>query len=203
MTEPKLTLQKILGHWRTIRIHRKWVKYYCRLAGIRWRGLVHDLSKYSPTEFFESARYWTGTSSPINEAKKDKGYSRAWLHHRGRNSHHWAYWADNFSEGLVVYPMPKNDFVEMVCDFLGAARAYCGKEFTYSKEYKWWLEDREKGNKGMHPANKKMLDYIFQMLEIAESPKIMDQNHTVIKSPEEMIKSGLIKYAYYKYQLLV
>lgn len=193
---------KLLHHLKTIHTHRKWVRHYCFLAGIPWRGLTHDLSKYSLTELRESMKYWTGHSSPITEAKKENGISLAWQHHKGRNTHHWAYWTDNYSEGLVTHLMPLKDFTEMVCDFLGAARAY-EKEFTYSKEYKWWLEDREKGNKGMHPANKKMLDYIFQMLEIAESPKIMDQNHTVIKSPEEMIKSGLIKYAYYKYQLLV
>ncbi len=85
-----LDFKKILNHWKTIRTHRKWVRHYCKLAGIYWRGIKHDLSKYSPTEFFESAKYWTGTGSPINEAKKDKGYSLAWLHHRGRNTHHWA-----------------------------------------------------------------------------------------------------------------
>ena len=68
----KLTFRKIFSHWKTIRIHRKWARRYCFMAGIPWRGIKHDLSKYSPVEFFESARYWTGTSSPINEAKKDK-----------------------------------------------------------------------------------------------------------------------------------
>ena len=76
MSKPKLTLQKIFGHWKTIRTHRHWVKYYCRLAGIRRRGWKHDLSKYSPIEFIESARYWTGTKSPINECKEDNGSVR-------------------------------------------------------------------------------------------------------------------------------
>ncbi len=194
MKQPKLTLHNILGHWKTVRTHRKWVRYYCRLAGIRWRGWKHDLSKYSPTEFFESARYWTGTSSPINEAKKQQGYSRAWLHHRGRNPHHWAYWADNFSEGMVVYPMPRNDFVEMVCDFLAAGRAYNGIYFTYGGEHAWWLKDRERGNSGMNPKNKLMLDIIFSDLAYAENHMLQGcPTSLCTMSPEDLIKTGYIQ----------
>jgi len=191
---PKLTIKKIFGHWKTIRTHRHWVKYYCRLAHIRKRGWKHDLSKYFPTEFWESARYWTGVSSPINEAKKAQGYSKAWLHHRGRNPHHWAYWADNFSEGLVVYQMPKDDFVEMVCDFLAAGRAYMGDTFNYSREHAWWLDDRNKGNKAMHPKNKMMLDIIFSDLEFAENHMLSGCPTSLCTStPESLIKSGYLQ----------
>jgi len=183
------------NHLRTVQTHRKWVRHYCFLAGIPWRGIKHDLSKYSPAEFFESARYWTGTGSPINEAKKDLGYSKAWLHHRGRNKHHWAYWADNFSEGLVIYPMPMNDFVEMVCDFLAAGRAYRGDQFTYTGERTWWVNDKQKGNKAMNEKNKHMLDIIFADLEAAENPMIrhLDREKYKVPTPEELIKQGYIQ----------
>lgn len=194
MSTPKLTIKKILGHWKTIRTHRHWIKYYCRLAHIRIRGWKHDLSKYSPTEFWESARYWTGVSSPINEAKKVQGYSKAWLHHRGRNPHHWAYWADNFSEGMTIYPMPKDDFVEMVCDFLAAGRAYMGNNFSYSREHAWWINDRNKGNKAMNEVNKHMLDIIFSDLEYAENHMLSGCPTSLITStPESLIKSGYIQ----------
>lgn len=190
-----LTFKKMWNHWHTVRTHRKWVRRYCFMAGIPWRGLTHDLSKYSPTEFFESARYWTGTSSPINEAKKDLGYSKAWLHHRGRNPHHWAYWADNFSEGLTVYPMPKDDFVEMVCDFLAAGRAYRGDKFTYTGERTWWENDKKKGNLAMNEKNKKMIDIIFADLEAAENPMLRKLNRDThkIPTPEQLIKEGYIQ----------
>lgn len=151
MKEPPITWKKFWGHLRTVHTHRKWVRHYCRLAGIRWRGWKHDLSKYSPTEFWESVRYYQGNRSPIDAAKEAKGYSEAWLHHRGRNKHHWAYYADNFSEGMTVCLMPQEDFVEMVCDFLAAGRAYSGKYFSYTNEYAWWLKEREKGSRAMHP----------------------------------------------------
>ena len=193
-----MDMSKFFNHWKTVRTHRKWVRHYCFLAGIPWRGLTHDLSKYSPTEFLESARYWTGTSSPINEAKKDIGMSKAWLHHRGRNRHHWAYWTDNYSEGFTAYLMPPIDFVEMVCDFLGAGRAYNGEHFfTYSGEYKWWLTERDKSCKAMNPLNKEMLDEIFKRLEIAENPLIIHAKRCEVPTPEVMIKNGLILEMYY------
>ena len=186
-----ISIRNIIGHLKTIHTHRKWVIKYCFLAGIPFRGLTHDLSKYSPTEFWESARYWTGTQSPINQAKEAQGYSRAWLHHKGRNKHHWAYWTDNFSDGTTVYLMPQKDFTELVCDFLAAGRAYHGKDFSYQKEYEWWQIDKEHGNRAMHEKNKAMLDEIFHTLALAE------KRHTI--SPEELIWTELIQRVYRKY----
>ncbi len=97
----KITLRKVIGHFKTIHTHRKWVRKYCFLAGIPWRGITHDLSKYSPTEFWESVRYWTGNGSPIDVCKKENGFSRGWLHHKGRNPHHYEYWMDNFDKGGI------------------------------------------------------------------------------------------------------
>ncbi len=192
--KPKITWNKFFGHLKTIRIHRKWVRHYCRIAGIRWRGWKHDLSKYSPVEFLESARYWTGTHSPIDEAKRQKGYSRAWLHHRGRNPHHWAYWADNFSEGFVVHCMPMNDFVEMVCDFLAAGRAYNNDLFSYSSERAWWLHERDNGAKAMNEKNKKMLDIIFSDLEYAENHMLSGCPTSLLTmGPEDLISTGYIQ----------
>lgn len=178
----ELTFKKMWNHLRTVQTHRKWVRFYCKIAGIPWRGLKHDLSKYSPTEFLESARYWTGTHSPIEEAKKQQGYSLAWLHHRGRNPHHWAYWADNFSEGLTVPCMPRDDFVEMICDFLAAGRAYCGKNFTFKGENEWWQKEREKGCKAMNEKNKIMCDIIFSDLANAEALAYTPSPHRLIKT---------------------
>lgn len=194
MEEPKITFKNIMGHWKTVRTHRKWARKYCSLAGLRWRGLKHDLSKYSPKEFLESARFWTGKDSPINAAKRFYGKSQAWLHHKGRNSHHWAYWTDNFSEGMTVYPMPRDDFVEMVCDFLAAGRAYMRENFSYSGERVWWLKDREGGNKAMNEKNKIMLDIIFSDLEYAENHMLDGCPTSLLTStPESLIKSGYLQ----------
>ena len=194
----KFTLPKLISHLRIIHTHRKWVFYYCRRAGIPWRGLTHDLSKYSIVELVESVRFYTGTESPISVAKREQGFSRAWLHHRGRNPHHWAYWADNFSEGFTVYPMPKNDFVEMVCDFLAAGRAYSSATFSDAGEYAWGQREREGGQSAMNEKNKKMLDIIFSDLAQVENPLLVHMMPDRLKSPEELIKSGYIQHVWYR-----
>ena len=193
----KLTCKKMWKHLRTVQTHRKWVRKYCFLVGIPWRGIKHDLSKYSPTEFFESARYWIGTGSPINEAKEENGVSYAWMHHKGRNSHHYEYWMDNFDDGGIARLMPKDDFTELVCDYLGAARAYLGDKFSYHKEKEWWANKREKTS--MNEQNKTMLDIIFSDLDCAEQiqQEIDDnpyaKNRYRLKCPEKLLSTRYIQ----------
>lgn len=86
-------------HFKKVCTHKHWVFYYCCKVGIPFQGLVHDLSKFSPTEFWESVKYYQGTSSPIDACKKENGWSAAWMHHKGRNKHHYEYWQDNFDNG--------------------------------------------------------------------------------------------------------
>ena len=129
-------------HLKKIITHRAWVRHYCFMAGLYWQGVAHDLSKYSPTEFFESVQYYQGDKSPILACKADKGYSMAWFHHRGRNRHHWEYWVDDFDHGMIPKLMPEKYAIEMFCDFLGAGRAYMGERFTIQNEFAWWKEKR-------------------------------------------------------------
>ena len=164
-------MKNFLGHLKTILIHKWWVFRYCCLFGIPWRGLVHDLSKFSPTEFFESVKYYSGTRSPIDASKEANGYSRAWLHHKGRNKHHYEYWQDNFDNGGMPLVMPYKESLEMLCDYLGAARAYMGKSFTYLKELDWWDTKKAKPL-AMHPININFITDMLTTLVFLESKKI-------------------------------
>lgn len=175
-------------HWNKIRIHRKWVRHYCWNMGLYWQGLTHDLSKYSPVEFIESVRFYQGTSSPIDAAKKAKGYSDAWFHHKGRNKHHYEYWVDNLDNGGVPVLMPKKYFLELVADYLGAGRAYYGEDFTFTKEYEWWQNKRKKPLK-MDPRQLKMLDTIFSSLADMEHPVWRNGWGEGAITPEEYLAS--------------
>lgn len=156
-------MNKFFGHLKTVMTHRAWVRHYCNKAGIVWQGLVHDLSKYSPEEFFESVKYWQGNRSPIDACKEHKGYSKAWFHHRGRNKHHYEYWIDYLDKGGSCMPMPRKYAKEILCDYLGAGRAYNGDNFTYEKELEWLEKKLESGIK-MHPATAKFLHTVFSCL---------------------------------------
>ena len=148
---------KALKHFKTICIHKFWVLHYCTKAGIPMRGIVHDLSKFSPTEFIESVKYFQGTSSPIDACKKANGWSKAWMHHKGRNTHHYEYWQDNFDNGGNPIQMPYECALELVCDYLGAGRAYQKKDFTYTSELAWW-ENKKSKNIAMHPQTRVFVD---------------------------------------------
>ena len=123
----------IWNHFSTITRHRNLVRKHCFQIGLYWQGLTHDLSKYSPEEFWTGVRYYQGNRSPNAAERETVGYSRAWLHHKGRNKHHYEYWIDISShkeEGLVGNKMPLRYVAEMVCDRIAACEVYKGKAYT-------------------------------------------------------------------------
>ena len=187
----KIKLKNAWLHFRKIQTHRKWVRHYCFLAGIPWRGITHDLSKYSPTEFWESVKFYVGASSPINEAKKEQGVSYAWLHHKGRNRHHYEYWMDNFDNGGIARLMPCNDFVESVCDMLGASLAYSdgNKANVFRACKKYWNGHQIRGC-AMNEANQAMMDRIWWDLSNIEAG--FERGDTT-ETPENHLKNGYLQ----------
>lgn len=156
-------IKNILLHFHMINKHRFLVFKLCVRAGIPFRGLIHDLSKYSFTEFFESAKYYNGKKSPISDCKKDIGYSKAWLHHKGRNKHHHEYWYD-YSAPDKTPLMPYKYIVEMICDTLAAGMSYNGKNWTNATQLNYYLEDRQK--KKINPILDQILLDVYQMVSI-------------------------------------
>ena len=158
-------LKNSIKHFKKICVHKYWVGYYCFKFGLYKQGILHDLSKFSPTEFLESVNYYVGTYSPIDACKKDKGYSMAWFHHRGRNKHHWEYWVDDFEKGTIPKKMPYKYMLEMFCDWLGAGKAYNqGKDTDFVKsEYEWWLNKRKVAI--IHTDIFNCLDYLFDLFK--------------------------------------
>lgn len=157
-------IKNALGHTRNIITHKYWVFYYACKLGIPFRGFMHDWSKFSPIEFFESVKYYQGTSSPIPACKKAKGYSLAWQHHKGRNPHHYEYWIDNIDNGGTPIKIPYKYVLEMIADYLAAGKTYQGKSFTFKGEYEWWKSQRQLRN--MHENTKMFLDIVFKYLAL-------------------------------------
>lgn len=151
---------KYIQHFITITLHKWYVAQECFKRGLYWQGIVHDLSKYSFTEFFTSAKYYQGNSTPIGAEKAEKGYSLAWLHHRGHNKHHWEYWTD-FSDGkLIMCPIPDKYVAEMACDMIGASKAYNRDKYTPEMPYKYFLANVN--DMFMHPHALMKLDQLLR-----------------------------------------
>ncbi len=153
-----IAFKKFFSHLHVVNRHRFKVFCLCFRAGIPWRGFLHDLSKYSPVEFFEGVRYFSGDHSPIMNCKREKGYSLAWLHHIGRNKHHYEYWYD-YAAPVETPIIPYPYFVEMVCDSLAAGLIYQGKNWTRDYQLTYWLKTREKAR--VHPKVDLLLTKIY------------------------------------------
>lgn len=126
-------------------------------------NITYDLSKFSPTEFLESIKFYQGgKSSPIPAAKKAQGYSLAWQHHKGRNKHHYEYWTDNYDLGTTCIKMPYKYVLELVADYLAAGRTYRGKNFTFVDEYEWWMKCKD--YRKIHEDTKQLITKMLYML---------------------------------------
>ncbi len=128
---------KFFKHLNMVNRHRFKVFTLCCKCGLFWRGLVHDLSKYSPTEFFEGVKYYTGKHSPISECRDKIGYSNAWIHHKNKNKHHIEYWYD--AENETQMNMPYKYAVECICDKIAATKCYNGKNYKPEMVLNHWL----------------------------------------------------------------
>ena len=156
--------QKFWGHLSTVTRHRHRVIAHCARAGILWQGLRHDLSKYSPTEFWQGVKFFDGTHSPTEDERRTLGYSLAWMHHKGRNRHHYEYWTDMNRETKCYepVPMPRRYFVEMVMDRRAACMTYQGKAYRDDSALQYFERSREKDL--MHPETSRQLRFILGML---------------------------------------
>lgn len=156
----------IIGHCKTVSRHRALVRKHCFMAGIPFRGLVHDLSKYAPTEFIPGALYYEeGKRSPNEHEREVKGYSAAWVHHKGRNRHHWEYWYDvnPVSRRYEPVPMPVDDLKESFCDRVAASKIYKGKDYTDRSALEYF-ESKRKMESRMHPCSACILEKWLRML---------------------------------------
>lgn len=154
-------IKNLFKHLSLVLRHKWLVFIYCTKLGMPFRGLKHDMSKFTPIEFIESIKYYDGRVSPITKCKNINGYSKAWLHHKGRNKHHPEYWVDLQASNQT--PMiPYKYVVEMICDKLSASQIYNGKDWTKNSQIEYWKieKTRIKLNKNVE----EMLTEVFEQV---------------------------------------
>ena len=155
-------IMNFLGHIHTVNIHRWEVFKLSIRLGIPLQGLLHDLSKYSIEELRDSVKYYAGGKySPLVKCKKETGYSRAWLHHKGRNKHHYEYWYDVAApEKAPIIPLKY--MLEMVCDRIAATKTYNRGHFEYKQVLDYYY--KEEPHMTLNPKLKKFLETVFKNL---------------------------------------
>ena len=156
---------KAWKHFCTITHHKYLVAKGCFAVGLYWQGIMHDMSKYSFTEFRVGAKYFQGTRSPNNAEKEDVGYSTSWLHHKGRNKHHLEYWWDyGFAPDKrpTGMRMPEKYVVEMLMDRIAACKVYMHGDYTDSSPLAYY--ERGKEITVMHKDTRELLEFMLKML---------------------------------------
>jgi len=139
---------------------------HCFRVGLFRRGLLHDLSKYSWVEFRAGMQYYqNGKRSPNAAEREACGYSMAWMHHKGRNKHHFEYWTDLNLQTMQYgpVPMPTPYLVEMCMDRIAACKVYYGKNYHDGSALEY-LVRRGSDNYLMHPETFGKLQYLLTML---------------------------------------
>lgn len=155
-------------HFKKITRHKLLVMGYCFRIGLYKQGLLHDLSKYSPTEFLVGCKYYQGNRSPNNAEREDIGVSLAWLHHKGRNKHHFEHWVDysikDREHVINGAKMPRKYVAEMVMDRISASRNYMGDDaYTDRAPLEYYLKNKSK-LWFIHPETNRDLEALLRML---------------------------------------
>ena len=146
---------------KRILTHKYYVAKYCFQIGLYWQGITHDLSKFSFTEFSRAIKYWDDNISSLANERKILGYSQTFLHHRGRNPHHYEYWIHSLDDGGVPARMPKKYVLELICDYLAAAKTYGADP---RKEYIWWA--KQQSHMKIHKETKDYITEVFYKYSI-------------------------------------
>ena len=159
---------KIWEHLKTVTVHRRLVRRYCFRLGLYWQGLTHDLSKYAPIEFWRGAKYFQGYRSPNDEERRQTGVSLAWLHHKGRNRHHFEYWIDYCVAGdgsvrMDGCRMPMRYVAEMFCDRIAASRVYLKEAYSDASPYDYYM--RSKNAILIHPETSGEIEKMLLILK--------------------------------------
>lgn len=186
-----ITIEKAKGHLKTITEHKMIVMDLCFKIGLTGQGLLHDLSKYEPVEFITGAKYYTGDHSPNAEEKLEKGYSTAWLHHKGRNKHHFEYWMDlQYGKGIDGVKvggakMPLKYALEMACDRIAACKVYHKDKYTQYDPWKYYSIKADVVAPNLHEDTRTLLEDILKLMAAEGEEKALAYMRWLLKHPQQ------------------
>lgn len=148
-----------MRHWNYLRyvLRHKWFVFVVsvRIGAPLWLALIHDASKFRPSEWLPYARTFYAPDGS-NQYKETPAFAQAWNDHQKRNGHHWQRWLITWDRGTTEpLPMPRRYVLEMVADWMGAGRAITGKW-----EAREWY-DKNKATIQLHPETRQMVEAIL------------------------------------------
>lgn len=162
-------------YWKYLKyvLRHKWfVTIECFKMGLFLRGIMHDMSKFLPSEFIPYARFFYGKYPSLNDVHGDqrnrisiwkegaaKAFDFAWLLHQKRNDHHWQWWIlPEDDGGTKIMPMSLNAIKELVADWIGAGRAISGRKDP------WPWYQANKGHMQLNPDTRRIIEMSLEAL---------------------------------------
>jgi len=138
-------MKKYIKYLKYLIKHKWYVMLECFKHGLYWRGIIHDNSKFLPSEFITYSRFFYGDNKSTGV---DKSFDFAWLLHQKRNDHHWQWWILPEDDGGVKkIPMSNDSLIEMICDWVGAGKAqgiYSPPDDIYKETRTWYNKNKHK-----------------------------------------------------------
>lgn len=162
-------MKRYLNYLSYVLQHKWFVFLQCCKFGIPWLGILHDLSKFLPSEFIPYARYFHNPDGSPRQIRDNTGYYKptdtgdtafdfAWLLHQKRNRHHWQWWVLPEDEGKTkVLPMPQKYRLEMLADWSGAGRAQGVPDIAT-----WYAKNKNKMT--LHPTTREWIETTLRSL---------------------------------------
>jgi len=151
-----------MKYWKYLKYvlrHKWYVGIECVRRGLIWRGIMHDMSKFLPSEFIPYANFFYGENNDIKRGRNATGYYKptdtgdndfdfAWLLHQKRNRHHWQWWIlPEDEDGIKIIKMDDKYRTEMLCDWIGAGKAqghFSPKDDPLQETRNWWNANNHK-----------------------------------------------------------
>lgn len=151
-------------------IKHKWYVYKaCRTYKVGfWQSVIHDWSKFLPSEWFPYVEYFygaevcgsewiDGVSQNQQKEFRQFQFDKAWLHHQHFNPHHWQYWVLREDSGSVkVLEMTRKYMLEMIADWWGAGKAITGEW----RALDWYADNKERIQ--LHPSTRQWVESLLK-----------------------------------------
>jgi len=149
-------------YWKYFKyiVNHKWnVFIECFKTKQFFHGIVHDISKFLPSEFIPYAKFFYSKNREKEYKQSDENdtnFQKGWCHHQKRNKHHWNYWVSvTRKDEIEAIPMATKYIMQMIADWNGMGRKFGGK----TKDY--YLKNKD--TMILHPKTIKIIESILMI----------------------------------------
>ena len=160
-----MIISNIVDHIIDILMKKTYVLIYCFRIGLYWRGIKHDISRFSLIEFIYSIENYDPVEYPLDMRRRNS-ISQAYIHYISKNDYTIEHWICNDEP----CKMPFASASECIVHLIASERILAHFSFSYINVFKRYVTMIDNGLK-IHPHTKKFIYYILADLANDEDYK--------------------------------